>query len=111
MGIGFVFLGMVRGETAAIICVPLLAAGIGLFQPAYFTLMGLLAPASVRSTVFAIALVCVGAGGFLGVLAVVVAEHAGYRGATVLLTASALGAAAAALSLGSRLAADVAANA
>lgn len=107
VGLGFVLVGAVPGETAAMAFVPVLAVGIGLFQPAYFTLIGLLAPARIRGTVFSAALVCVGAGGFAGVLAVLVAEQAGYRRASLLLTASALAAAAAALSLRSLLASDL----
>jgi hypothetical protein len=65
--------------------VPLLASGIGIFQPGYFTLLAQAAPAELRSQAFATAIVFVGLGGVLGIATFGIAEHAGFRATAVLL--------------------------
>jgi hypothetical protein len=88
--------------------VPLIAFGLGLFQPAYFTLVGQVAPPQVRSQAFAIAVVFAGAGGVLGIGAFVVGTTVGYPWAAAALGGTALAAALAVNSMRSIVEEDLA---
>ncbi|HWH33163.1 MAG TPA: ATP-binding cassette domain-containing protein, partial [Egibacteraceae bacterium] len=65
--------------------VGLLATGAGGYQPAYFPLVGLVAPPRVRSQAYAWAILFVGTGGLMSILLFSLAETSGYRTAMTLL--------------------------
>ena len=73
--------------------VPLIAVGLGLFQPAYFTLVGQFAPPEVRSQAYALAVVFAGAGGLLGIGTFALGTTVGYTWAAATLGSTAVAAA------------------
>jgi MFS family permease len=107
LGGALIVIGHVPGELPAMLLVPVIAFGLGLFQPPYFTLVGRVAPPEVRSQAFALAVVFAGAGGVLGIGTFAIGTALGYTWAAAALGGTAIGAAAAAGSLHSILDRDL----
>ncbi len=63
-----------------------LSIGIGAYQPAYYSLVGLVSPPRVRSQAYAWAVLIVGTGGLLGIPFAEIGETSGYRLAIILLS-------------------------
>jgi ABC-type branched-subunit amino acid transport system ATPase component/predicted MFS family arabinose efflux permease len=62
------------------------AAGFTIFVPAYYPIVGLVAPPRVRSQSFSYSLLCIGFGGVLGAGLLGIGDSAGYRPATAILS-------------------------
>ncbi len=64
-----------------------LSMGVGAYQPAYFSLVGIVAPPRVRSQAYAYAILFVGLGGFASIPLFELGEAQGYRWAIAVLAA------------------------
>jgi branched-chain amino acid transport system ATP-binding protein len=82
---GLVLLAVAPHPAAAMALAFVLSIGIGAYQPAYFPLVGLVAPPRVRSQAFAWAILFVGAGGLVSVALFALGDAAGYRVAIAVL--------------------------
>jgi branched-chain amino acid transport system ATP-binding protein len=82
---GLVLLALAPHPVAAMVLAFVLSIGIGAYQPAYFPLVGLVAPPRVRSQAFAWAVLFVGAGGFVSLSLFSLGDAAGYRVAIAVL--------------------------
>ena len=77
--IGLILLAFVPWEMGSMAVVFLLSIGIGSFQPAYFSLVGLVAPPRVRSQAYAWAILILGLGGLSFLLLAGIGEDGSYR--------------------------------
>jgi ABC-type branched-subunit amino acid transport system ATPase component/predicted MFS family arabinose efflux permease len=70
----------------SLLCAVVLSIGIGSFQPAYYALVGLVAPPRVRSQAYAWAILIYGCGGMSYLLLAGIGENGSYRTLTVVLS-------------------------
>ena len=70
----------------SLVCAFFLSLGIGSFQPAYYSLVGLVAPPRVRSQAYAWAILIYGSGGMSYLLLAGIGENGSYRTLTVVLS-------------------------
>ncbi len=77
--VGLIFMAIAPWAPASVGFATLAAVGIGSFQPAYFTLVGLVSPPRVRSQAFAWAVLYVGLGSILSIPLVAIGDSEGYR--------------------------------
>ena len=83
--IGLVLMALAPWAVLSLALAFVVAAGFAMFQPSYYTLVGLVAPPRVRSQSFAYSLLCVGFGGVFGAILFGVGENQGYRSALMIL--------------------------
>ncbi|MEX2537234.1 MAG: MFS transporter [Actinomycetota bacterium] len=84
--VGLLLMAVVPWAGASVAFAALGAVGIGSFQPAYFTLVGLVAPPRIRSQAFSWAVLYVGAGSIGSIFLIQFADDRGYRLAVGLLS-------------------------
>ncbi|HYD10814.1 MAG TPA: MFS transporter, partial [Acidimicrobiales bacterium] len=84
--VGLVLMAIAPWSVLSVVFAFVLAAGFAMFQPAYYPLVGIVAPPRVRSQSFAISLLCVGAGGVLGLFLFGIGDSSGYRVAIAVLS-------------------------
>ncbi len=84
--IGLLLMALVHNAPASVAFATLGSAGVGSFQPAYFSLVGLVAPPRIRSQAFSWAVLYVGLGGLGAIVLIEYADKHGYRLATGLLS-------------------------
>jgi ABC-type branched-subunit amino acid transport system ATPase component/MFS family permease len=91
-GIGVALLGAVLSPWAPLsaACIFLVGLAVGAYQPAYFSLVGIVSPARVRSQAYAWTILYLGGGALLAPLFADVGESSGYRTALTLLAFSLL---------------------
>jgi len=84
---GMVLLAVSPISAMGAVCAFILSIGLGSYQPAYFSLVGLVAPPRVRSQAYAFALLSYAGGGLLYIV-FAGSEHSagGYRGLTIFLS-------------------------
>jgi ABC-type branched-subunit amino acid transport system ATPase component/predicted MFS family arabinose efflux permease len=85
--IGLALMAIAPWAILSLVFAFVLAAGFAMFQPAYYPLVGLVAPPRVRSQSFAFSLLCVGFGGVFGAALFGIGDDRGYRFAIALLSA------------------------
>ena len=83
--IGLVLMAVAPWSGLSILFAFLLAAGFASYQPAYFPLVGLVAPPQVRAQSFAWSILFVGSGGVFGLIFFNLGDEQGYRLAISLL--------------------------
>ncbi len=84
--VGLLLMAVAPWAGASVAFATLGAVGIGSFQPAYFTLVGLVAPPRIRSQAFSWAVLYVGAGSIGSIFLIQFADNEGYRLAVGLLS-------------------------
>ncbi len=96
--IGVALLGLVLSPWGwlSAVCYLLAGIGAGAYQPCYFSLVAMVAPAAVRAQAYAWALLWLGVGAFLAPLLAGIGEGSGYRIAIGVLAVSLLAGGAAA---------------
>ncbi len=77
--VGLLLMAVVRNAPASVAFATLGSVGIGGFQPAYFSLVGLVAPPRIRSQAFSWAVLYVGLGGLGAIVLIEFADNEGYR--------------------------------
>ena len=82
---GLLLMAIAPWPALSLLGVVLLATGAGGYQPAYFPLVGLVAPPRIRSQAYAWAILFVGSGGLASIMLFALAEASGYRTAMGLL--------------------------
>jgi ABC-type branched-subunit amino acid transport system ATPase component/predicted MFS family arabinose efflux permease len=83
--IGLVLMAIAPWSWMSLAFAFVLAMGFAMFQPAYYPLVGLVAPPRVRSQSFAFSLLCVGFGGVFGAMLFGIGDDRGYRFAIAVL--------------------------
>jgi len=84
--IGLVLMAIAPWSGLSLVFAFVLAMGFAMFQPAYYPLVGLVAPPRVRSQSFAFSLLCVGFGGVFGAMLFGLGDERGYRVAIAVLS-------------------------
>jgi branched-chain amino acid transport system ATP-binding protein len=84
--VGLLLMAVVPNAPASVAFATLGSVGIGGFQPAYFSLVGLVAPPRIRSQAFSWAVLYVGLGGLGAIVLIEFADNEGYRLAVGLLS-------------------------
>ncbi len=82
---GLVLLAVAPWSGLALAFTFLLAVGVGSYQPAYFSLVGLVSPPRVRSQAYAWAILIYGCGGLVYLLLAGIGENGSYRTLTAVL--------------------------
>jgi ABC-type branched-subunit amino acid transport system ATPase component/predicted MFS family arabinose efflux permease len=77
--VGLVLMSISPWAPVSVVFAVIASAGVGGFQPAYFSLVGLVSPPKVRSQAFAWAVLFVGAGGLLAIPLFELGDTQGYR--------------------------------
>jgi len=83
--VGLVLMAVAPWSSVSVMFATLAALGIGSFQPAYFTLVGLVAPPRIRSQAFSWAVLYVGLGSIASLPLFTLGDNEGYRLAIGLL--------------------------
>ena len=84
--IGLVLMAIAPVSWLSLIFSFVLSAGLGAYQPAYFSLVGLVAPPRVRSQAYAWAIIIYAAGGISYLFLAGIGENGSYRTLTVILS-------------------------
>ncbi|HUF33863.1 MAG TPA: MFS transporter [Acidimicrobiales bacterium] len=85
--VGLALMALAPVAALSVLFAFVLSAGVGAYQPAYYSLVGQVAPPRVRTQAYAYAIVFVGLGGFASIPLFELGETQGYRTAIVVLSA------------------------
>ncbi|MEN3274020.1 MAG: hypothetical protein V7636_2781, partial [Actinomycetota bacterium] len=83
---GLILMGLAPWAYLSLAFAFVVAAGFTIFVPAYYPIVGLVAPPRVRSQSFSYSLLCIGFGGVLGAGLLGIGDSQGYRPATAILS-------------------------